>query len=324
MNTLVIGGTRFVGLHLVRELVKDGHRVAVLNRGQTQAVLPPHVERIQADRRNREQMRRALAGRRFDAVFDIVLEQVVDAEILAEALPRMGHYVMCSGTRIYAIGDVFPVREDAPFDPSQPPESVGVIRLKAADILTEAGKRHGYPVTVLRPHRIYGPDNYNLDWEPSFFARVERGLPIIVPRDGLNAHQWMHVDDLARGFIACVSNPRACGQAYIIAGDQAWTVNGYIRLIGEIVGKKPEVVCLDPKRLPELEQPVFPYNWDFTRIFSIEKITEETGWRPRIKLPEGLADSYRWYRQAGLHERPWDFSYEARVVQAIHANRWPP
>jgi dTDP-D-glucose 4,6-dehydratase len=71
-------------------------------------------------------------------------------------------------------------------------------------------------------------------------------------------------------------------------------------------------------------QPVFPYTWDFTRIFGCEKIERELGWKPRYGLREGLADSYHWYRQAGLHERPWDFSYEARVAQAIHANRWPP
>ena len=177
MRALVIGGSRFVGLHLVLELLKGGHQVAVLNRGVTPIDLPPEVERIAADRRNRDHMAPALASRRFDAVFDIVCEQTRDAEILAEALPGMGHYVTCSGTRIYAIGDVFPIREDAPLDPNPPPDSVGAVRLVCADILTDAGKVHGYPVTVLRPHRIYGPHNYNLSWEPSFFARAEQGRP---------------------------------------------------------------------------------------------------------------------------------------------------
>ncbi len=324
MNTLVIGGTRFVGLHLVRELLREGHRVAVLNRGLTPAPLPPQVERLRADRRHREQMRAALASRRFDAVFDIVCEQAADAQVLADVLPGMGHYILCSGTRNYAIGDAFPIREDAPLDPSAPPDSVGSIRLVCADILTEAGKRHGYPVTVHRPHRIYGPDNYNLDWEPSFFARVEQGRPIIVPRDGLNMHQWVHVDDLARSFTACLGSSRSHGQVYIVAGDEAWTVNGYIRLIGETVGREPQALYLDPRRLPELQRSVFPYNWDFSRIFSIEKIGEHLGWRPQISLREGLADSYRWYRQAGLHERPWDFAYEERVAEAIRTDRWPP
>ncbi|MCH8284532.1 MAG: NAD-dependent epimerase/dehydratase family protein [Chloroflexi bacterium] len=321
MKTLVIGGSRFVGLHLVRELLKDGRQVAVLNRGVTPADLPPQVERLRADRRDPAQMRSALAGRRFDAVFDIVCEQVADAEILAEALPGMGHYVMCSGTRIYAMGDIFPVTESSPLDPDPPADSVGAIRLACADLLTEAGRRHGYPVTVIRPHRIYGPDNYNLAWEPSFFARVEQGRPIIVPGDGLTMHQWVHVDDLARSFMACVGNASSHGEVYIVAGDEIPTLNGYIRIIGEIVGKAPDVRYLDPKKVPALESPVFPYNWDFSRIFSIQKIADHLGWRPRIGLREGLEDCYRWYKERRLDQAPWDFAYEQEVARSIPTAR---
>src|SRR5262245_19866458 len=128
VNVLVIGGTRFVGLHLVRQLVREGHRVTVINRGTTQADLPAQVERLRADRRDLAQMRATLKGRRFDAVMDVVLEQVVDAEVLIDALRGMGHYIMCSGTRIYAIGEAFPIKEDSPFEPHPPPESVGVLR----------------------------------------------------------------------------------------------------------------------------------------------------------------------------------------------------
>ena len=324
LDTLVIGGSRFVGLHTIYELLKAGHRVTVLNRGLTPATFPPEVEVLRADRRDREQMRRALHGRRFDALYDIVCEQVVDAEILADVLPGMGHYILCSGTRIYAVGDVAPVRENAPLDPDAPADSIGAIRLTCADILTEAGKRDGYPVTVLRPHRIYGPHNYNLDWEPSYFARIEKGSPIIVPGDGLNMHQWVHVDDLARSFIACMGNPRSYGEVYIVAGDEAWTLNGYMRLIGDIVGRQPNIVYLETKLLADLSEPVFPYNHDFTRIFSIERIQEHLGWRPAFDMRRGLVDTYRWYRETGLAKHAWDFSYEVKVAEALSNGNWPP
>ncbi len=84
MRTLVIGGSRFVGLHLVFRLLRSGHEVSVLNRGVTPSgELPSSAERIYADRRNLSQMKGALGGRRFDAVFDITLEQVADGEPLA-------------------------------------------------------------------------------------------------------------------------------------------------------------------------------------------------------------------------------------------------
>lgn len=57
MKVLVMGGTRFNGLALVQELVKWGHEVTVLNRGQSAARLPRAVRRLYADRTNREQLR---------------------------------------------------------------------------------------------------------------------------------------------------------------------------------------------------------------------------------------------------------------------------
>ncbi len=317
MNTLVIGGTRFLGLYVVDQLLREGHHVTVLNRGLTPGDLPPEVERLRADRRDRSQMQAALAGRRFDAVLDMVCEEVVDAEILTEVLPGMGHYVLCSGTRIYALSDIFPDNEDSPLDPSPPPGSVGANRLICMKIFDEAGRRNGYPVTVIRPYRIYGPHNYYLTWEPSYFARVEQGRPIIVPRDGLNVTQWVHVADLARAFTVCLGNSRSHGETYIVAGDEIATFNGYFRLIGEIVGKKPQILYLDPRRVAELEQPVYPYAWDFSRIFSCDKIAEHLGWRPEINLRAGLEDCYRWYKEAGLDKHPWDFSYEAKVAATI-------
>ena len=46
MRTLVLAGTQFIVLHLVHELLRRGHQVSVLNRGQTQMELPPGVERL--------------------------------------------------------------------------------------------------------------------------------------------------------------------------------------------------------------------------------------------------------------------------------------
>ena len=50
VRVLVMGGTRFNGLHLVQELVKHGHEVTTFNRGITEAVLPPGVRRLHGDR----------------------------------------------------------------------------------------------------------------------------------------------------------------------------------------------------------------------------------------------------------------------------------
>ena len=71
MNALVLGGTRFVGFHLVELLHSQGQSVTVLNRGQSQGRLPPGVGRILVDRSDPAQVVAGLKGRQFDAAFDI-------------------------------------------------------------------------------------------------------------------------------------------------------------------------------------------------------------------------------------------------------------
>ncbi|MFQ5827368.1 MAG: NAD-dependent epimerase/dehydratase family protein, partial [Dehalococcoidia bacterium] len=62
MRALVLGGTRFVGLSLVYALAREGFEITILNRGKTQAQLPPGIKRRRADRRNPDEVRSALSG----------------------------------------------------------------------------------------------------------------------------------------------------------------------------------------------------------------------------------------------------------------------
>lgn len=52
MKTLVLGGSSFVGLHLVYELLRRGHEVTVFNRGQTPVEFPTGVKRLYGDRKD--------------------------------------------------------------------------------------------------------------------------------------------------------------------------------------------------------------------------------------------------------------------------------
>ena len=71
MNSLVLGGTGFVGRRLVEILVAEGNPVTVLNRGVTPIELPPGVDRLAADRSDPASMRSAVATSDWDAVFDV-------------------------------------------------------------------------------------------------------------------------------------------------------------------------------------------------------------------------------------------------------------
>ncbi len=84
MKVLVIGGTRFIGLHIVRQLVDLGHEVTTFNRGISPGQLPPGVKRLYGDRKDHTRMREVLGGQQFDAIIDTSAFTLDDVKIIVE------------------------------------------------------------------------------------------------------------------------------------------------------------------------------------------------------------------------------------------------
>ena len=70
MKILVIGGSRYFGIHMVNKLLEQGHEVTIATRGKTPDSYGDKVERITIQRTNEESMREALQGKHFDVVID--------------------------------------------------------------------------------------------------------------------------------------------------------------------------------------------------------------------------------------------------------------
>lgn len=168
MELLVLGGTRFSGLHLVRQAVASGHSVTVLHRGSHADGLPGSVRRIVGDRDPRlgdglERVQRLVeAGQRWDAVVDMCgfVPRVVDAAcgVLRAAA---GRYLFVSSVSVY------PVSADG-----APDESSAVIELEDPSAEAVTGDTYGGlkvlcervvetafagRCTVVRPGLIVGP-----------------------------------------------------------------------------------------------------------------------------------------------------------------------
>ncbi|MBI2846343.1 MAG: NAD-dependent epimerase/dehydratase family protein [Chloroflexi bacterium] len=316
MKVLVLGGTRFVGLHLVYELLRRGHDVSILNRGKTRGGLPPEVKRFYADRKDPQAVRVALEGQEFDAVFDISAYVEEDLGVMLELFGGMvAHYVFCSTTFVYATSDFAPIREDFPLNlgPDASPYATG--KLRCEELLFSAFKERGFPVSIIRPSMVYGPHNYHLDREFSYFARFLRQRKILVPGEGLTLLHFGHVDDLACYFASILGNRQVVGQAYTVTGPEAITIRGYISAIAKIVGVKPDILFLEPRVVDSLKRPIFPYAWQRSAVYSIEKAKSQLGVVPRYDFVSGHKHTFEWYLENGLDLMDWDFSYEDEVIK---------
>src|SRR5688500_14935795 len=116
MDLLVLGGTRFVGRHIVEAMLASGnHRVTILHRGRTTDELPRHVERLRGDRDEGDGGLAALGKRTWDACVDVsglTPRQVrPSTRYLRDSV---GRYVFISAVAVYGDPRVRPVVETHP------------------------------------------------------------------------------------------------------------------------------------------------------------------------------------------------------------------
>ena len=318
MDILVLGGTQFVGLHLVEYCVNQGHQVSILNRGQSEAQLPDRVNRLIADRSDRKQVAEVLKGKAFDVVYDIsgYTPDVVE-DILAILDGKIGIYVFCSTTSVYAPAEIRPIFEDSALD--RRPDASDYAREKIAceDLLLKVYEERGLPTTSLRLVLVYGPHNNLKQREHTFFARITHGRKIIVPGDGQRLLHFIHVDDLAAAFAAVPSRKQAEGQIYTIAANEMITVNGYIQTLFEIMNKEVEVIHVDPALYEKLEADIFPFGYGISSVYSNEKARRDLDWAPRYNMRQGLEMTYQWWLEQGYDKETWDFSEEDRFLASL-------
>jgi 2'-hydroxyisoflavone reductase len=203
VNVLVLGGTRFLGRHIVHEFSRRGHRVAVFHRGQTTCELPDGVEEYHGDRNS--DLSAADTGR-WDAIVDT---SGYRPEQLRRSLAlRTKRYLFISTVNVYADVTASGVAEDAPtieaFDPSDEARSYGGNKA-ACERLVMA--RYPGESIVFRPGLIAGT------WDPTgrftyWCLRMLRGGRVLAPGEPNRLVQFVDAADLARFAEHALSNDR--------------------------------------------------------------------------------------------------------------------
>src|ERR1700681_1377094 len=219
MNCLVIGGTQFIGRQLVAELLKAGHAVTVLHR-RPKHDLGRRVKNITADRNDPQAIKSALAGTKFEVVFDHVYDwergtSAAQVEGTARAIGnRLHRYVFMSSVAAY--GDGLNHHEGDALAPDDAPELYVRNKAMSERALFRLHQRIGLPVVTLRPPYIYGPGNPYYR-EAFFWNRLRANRSIILPGDGRRLAQFIYVKDLVKACIKVMDEPAAIGHAFNIA-----------------------------------------------------------------------------------------------------------
>lgn len=307
MRLLVLGGTQFLGRHIVDAGRRGGHELTLFNRGRTDPTPIAGVEQIHGDREHDLSL---LAGRRWDAVIDTsgYLPRVVrtSAEALADAVET---YAFVSSISAYGQFRETGLDEDAPTAADPPADTEDVIghyaELKAAcervvaDVLPARA-------LIIRPGLIVGP------YDPTerftyWVRRVSAGGRVLAPRAPDQPVQLIDARDLA-GWIVRMAEERATGVYNATGPAGTLTFGSMLERIRTATGGRAELVWTDEDRLADAgaepwdELPLWldlPRQPDFRGFLAVDigrALTAGLSLRP---LEDTVADTLAWARERG-------------------------
>ena len=205
LDILVLGGTGFIGPHLVRHAVARGHRVTIFTRGRRDGNLPASVIRLTGDRNGQLG---ALEGKKWDAVID---DSATNPEWVKQSTKllkgNVGTYLFTSSTGVYypylkrGLDESDPVR----YDLDDPRDGSAVFGTNKAKCEREVLDVFGDKGTVVRPTYIVGPGD-TTDRFPYWPVRFAKGGEILAPGRREDPVQFIDVRDLAEFMVKVVES----------------------------------------------------------------------------------------------------------------------
>ena len=303
---VVIGATGHVGTYLVPRLVRAGHQVVAISRGQREPYVPApewrRVERVTADRDAEdaaETFGERIAALAPDAVVDMVCFTPQSARQLVDALrPSRPLLLHCGTIWVHGPAARVPVTED---EPRTPYGEYGTGKAAIEALLHRETIAGGVPSVALHPGHISGPWSAinpagNLD--PDVWRRLALGEPLPLPDLGLGVLHHVHADDVAQAFERALTRPAAIGSSFHVVSEQAMTLRGLAEGVAGWFGREPAIELVD---WPEFERRAGADHAEATRehiargiAASIDRAREVLAYRPRFTSLDALHESLRW------------------------------
>lgn len=339
MQVLVIGGTRFIGPHVVRQLVSAGQTVTVFHRGQNNAELPSSVEHILGDRSKLSLFSTTFRRLAPDVVLDTIPFSEQDARTLVETFRGIaGRVVALSSGDVYLTYDR--LRRISPGSPSMAPiteeaplrEVLFPYRAQAPGpehwlyhydkILVEQVVLNdsALPGTVLRLPAVYGPGDY-FHRLHEYLKRMDDGRPAILVDEQQAKWRWTrgYVENVAAAIALAVTDARAVGRTYNVGEPDALSEAEWICHIGQAAGWEGEIIPVPYDRLPA-HLAGEGFNWRHHWVTDTSRLREELGYAEPVSREEALRRSIEWERAhppAEIDPAQFDYQAEDMAVQQL-------
>jgi CDP-glucose 4,6-dehydratase len=311
-RVLVTGAYGLVGCWLIKALLDAGAEVVALRRDRAAVSalalegLEERVTVVHGDCRDQPLLERTLAGYGVDTVFHLAAETIVGVSrrspistfesnvrgtwVVLEACRRqgVGRVVVAASDKAYG-GPGAPYREDQALRPVYPYD----VSKAAADLIARAyWHTYGLPVAVTRFANVYGGGDLHASrLIPEVVAAVLAGRAPVIRSDGTPERDYLYAEDAAAAYLAicrALDDGGARGEAFNAGTGRPHSVLEVVELVARAAGVDVE---------PDVRGDGTPEGEIARQYVDSTKLTELTGWRPRVALEEGLRRTVRWYRR---------------------------
>ncbi len=310
-NTLVTGGSGFLGSYLLEQLVAKGANVIALVRDQVPRSrlfyehIDKHVTLVKGDLRDFSLVERVINEYEINTVFHLAAQTIVqiahrnplptfDSNIrgswnLFEACRRselIERVLVASSDKAYGEKDKLPYDEDDPLDAKHPYDFS-----KAVTDLLAQSYYHTYslPVAITRCGNLYGGGDLNFNrLVPQTIKSLLFDNTPIIRSDGTFLRDYFYVEDAAESYIVLAEQMQEKnleGEAFNFGTETPTTVLEVVNKLIEISGKTHLSPIIQNTAKGEIK----------SQFLACEKAREILNWHPKHSLEEGLRKSYGWY-----------------------------
>jgi CDP-glucose 4,6-dehydratase len=311
-SVLVTGAYGLLGSWLVKALLEGGARVCVIRydrpaRSALQSMgLESELEVIDGDIRAENLVAGALAKHAVESVFHLAAQTIVptanqapvstfDTNIrgtwtVLEACRREGveRVVVASSDKAYGRHSALPYREEYALQASYPYD----VSKAAADLLARSyWHTWGLPVAVTRFANLYGGGDTNRSrLVPEAITAALSGRRPVLRSDGSPERDLLYVEDAVGAYLAiwgALAEGKGAGEAFNAGGGTPHRVDEIVELICRLAGTDVE---------PDIRGNGTPDGEIDRQWVDHTKLSELTGWQPRVELEDGLRQAIDWYR----------------------------